>query len=702
MSTISLTGDFGFSAKRLAGLATGTKVDASSASFVQDNWAGDGGGSNPYPFQVVQSPGAIIIGGRIIGEVDQTTDWRIVYDHGNSAGVRIEDSPNATIRDWRISNTWDAVRVSWNSQNFLIEDVWVTNARDDAVENDRLLTGTIRDSLFDGVFGGVSVDPSSSSPVDGHNETVTLDGVLMRLQPSLYLGEMTHESFIKTDSATNGAVTPHLRFINNVIAIEDVNHHSYRSLRDAWSHAVESSGNYYLNLSDTPLPAGYPMPPSGWTVLQGQAARDYWQNARAEWVGRHSDGAPTFSGANFTGTSLGENIVGNALNNMIDAKGGNDTINGGVGADNMFGGVGNDLYYVDNALDKVTEAVGGGSDRVLASISYALAAGQSVEILATTNAAGIGAINLTGNAFNNLIQGNAGVNILNGGGGIDTMVGFGGSDQYSVDVAGDIVTEAAGGGIADRVLASVSYALGAGQEIEILTTTNSTGLGAINLSGNAFSQTIQGNAGVNVLNGAGGLDTLVGFGGNDQYYVDVAGDIVIEAVGGGSDRVFASVSYALGAGQEIEILSTTNTAGLGAINLTGNAFNNTVAGNNGNNVINGSLGNDVLWGYSGSDVFVFNTALNAATNHDVITDFNVAADTIHLENAIFTLLTASGTLAAGLFGVFGAQDASDVILYDQANGNLYYDSNGLVAGGQTLFADVTNGLALTNLDFFVT
>jgi subtilisin-like proprotein convertase family protein len=405
---------------------------------------------------------------------------------------------------------------------------------------------------------------------------------------------------------------------------------------------------------------------------------------------------------NAIGGDGNDTLTGNSSNNILRGMRGNDTLNGGAGADDMFGGAGNDIYYVDNALDKVTEAAGGGSDRILASVTYVLAAGQSVETLTTTNTAGLGAINLTGNAFAQIMHGNGGANILNGGGGIDTMVGFGGSDQYYVDVAGDIVTEAVGGG-SDRVFASVSYALAAGQEIEILTTTNAAGLGAINLTGNAFGQTIQGNAGVNVLNGGGGSDTMVGFGGNDQYYVDAAGDIVTEAAGGGSDRVFASASYVLTAGQEVEVFTTTNTAGLGAINLTGNAFNQTMHGNGGANVLNGGAGNDVISGFGGADIFVFNTALNAATNHDTITDFNVAADTIHLENAIFTLLTATGGMAAGLFRdlSLGAQDADDVVIYNRATGDLFYDANGLTAGGQTLFADVTNGLALTAADFFV-
>ena len=47
---------------------------------------------------------------------------------------------------------------------------------------------------------------------------------------------------------------------------------------------------------------------------------------------------------------------------------------------------------------------------------------------------------------------------------------------------------------------------------------------------------------------------MTGGSGNDIYYVDNAGDQVIEAVGGGSDNVYASVDYTLAAGQEVEAL----------------------------------------------------------------------------------------------------------------------------------------------------
>lgn len=409
MATIRLTGNYGYTPYIGKDLAAGTVINASGATWIQDNDARDGQSSD-YPFRIYDAPGVVLDGGKIDGRIDLTTEWRTIYDLGNSAAIRIEESANAVIRGWELQNTWDSIRVSWNSPNFLIEDVRITNGRDDAVENDRLQSGTIRDSLFDGVFAGLSIDPSSSSPVDGHNNTVTMDGVLLRLKSFLYEGKITHASFIKTDSATNGEVTPNLRFVNCVFALEDVNHRSYRSMFDAWSNTTESKNNVFLNLSDTPLPSDYPKPPSGWTILQGQQARDYWAKARADWIDRHDGednssgspsappvvtepggstptvpdvdeptaptaptspttpsvpsgsepGAPTFSGIRFVGGDKGELIIGNTQNNNIDGDGGNDRIYGGAGndtlrgdegADNMWGGAGNDTFFFKRLSD---------------------------------------------------------------------------------------------------------------------------------------------------------------------------------------------------------------------------------------------------------------------------------------------------------------------------------------------------------------
>ncbi|PTE08121.1 calcium-binding protein, partial [Mesorhizobium helmanticense] len=286
--------------------------------------------------------------------------------------------------------------------------------------------------------------------------------------------------------------------------------------------------------------------------------------------------------------------------------------------------------------------------------------------------------------------------------GAHTMVGYGGNDEYYVDHAGDKVVESAGQG-QDRVWTSVSYALAAGSSIEVLGTTNDAGTTAINLNGNTLAQTIQGNAGANVISGGGGADKMSGFGGNDTYYVDNAGDRVIEAAGGGTDMVRTSTTFALSRSSDaqIEILTTTNADSTAAINLTGNDFAQTIQGNAGANVINGLGGADTMRGYGGNDTFVFNTALGSG-NVDRITDFNASQDKIHLENAIFAGLGAGALTAAAFFEGAAAHDSSDHIIYNSSTGALSFDNDGIGGAAQIQFATLSPGLSLTASSFFVT
>jgi Ca2+-binding RTX toxin-like protein len=111
-------------------------------------------------------------------------------------------------------------------------------------------------------------------------------------------------------------------------------------------------------------------------------------------------------------------------------------------------------------------------------------------------------------------------------------------------------------------------------------------------------------------------------------------DAVTEAVGGGTDTVLASVSYALSAGTEIEFLRANSNAGLtltgnelshtivggaGADTLIGGAGNDTLNGGAGADTPIGGAGNDTLNGGAGNDVFQFGAA---GFGHDIITDFS--------------------------------------------------------------------------------
>lgn len=310
---------------------------------------------------------------------------------------------------------------------------------------------------------------------------------------------------------------------------------------------------------------------------------------------------------------------------------------------------------------------------------------------------GLGNDILNGGAGSDRLFGEAGNDLLNGGTGNDRMFGGLGNDTYVVDSLADFINDTGG---TDLIQTSVNYSLVNLAAIENLAASNAAATTNLTLWGNASANQITGNAGNNSIDGRAGNDTMTGLGGNDTYFVDAAGDVIVDSAG--IDTVRASVSYTLGAGVAVEVL-TAASASL-AINLTGNELAQRVIGSNAVNVINGGAGNDTLTGYGGNDFFVFNTALNSSTNVDTITDFNPIADTIRLENTGAGLFNALGlgTLSASRFVVgTAALDTADRIIYNKATGALFYDADGSGAGAAIQFAVIQNKAALTAADFVV-
>jgi serralysin len=405
-----------------------------------------------------------------------------------------------------------------------------------------------------------------------------------------------------------------------------------------------------------------------------------------------------FENLTLTG-SAAINATGNAIGNTIGGNSGNNTLDGGLGADKMSGGGGNDIYVVDDAGDQAIETAGAGTDTVQSSVSFTL--GANVENLTLTGSA---AINGTGNTLANVINGNSGDNILNGGAGADIMTGGAGKDTYVVDNAGDSIVETAGAD-SDTVTASVSYTLTAGAAIETLRTTSDNGTGAINLTGNALAQEIIGNAGANALkDGAGAGDVLRGLDGNDNYLIYSAATTIVEgSTQGAMDRALVNADYTLASGVFVEWLATTRGAGTSSFDLTGNEIAQQVVGNAGANRIDGKGGGDTLTGLAGKDMFVFSSALGL-DNVDTITDFSTVDDRIELENGVFTVLTATGVLAASAFranttGLSG--DADDRVIYESDTGKLFYDADGTGVTAGIHFATLTVGLNLSYADFVV-
>jgi serralysin len=225
----------------------------------------------------------------------------------------------------------------------------------------------------------------------------------------------------------------------------------------------------------------------------------------------------------------------------------------------------------------------------------------------------------------------------------------------------------------------------------------------MDLTGNEYANSIYGNAAGNTLIGGGGADMLVGGAGNDVYRVEEAGDVVVEAVGGGADSVYAVTSYALAAGSEVELLSAIDPGSAAAMDLTGNEFANRLYGNAGVNILDGKGGSDLLTGGAGADFFAFTTTLGAG-NVDIVADFVAGTDKIQLGGAAGQpfLSLATGALRSGTLVIgTAALDADDYLLYNSGTGALLYDADGSGGGAAVQFATLSTGLTLTVADFIV-
>ena len=245
-----------------------------------------------------------------------------------------------------------------------------------------------------------------------------------------------------------------------------------------------------------------------------------------------------------------------------------------------------------------------------------------------------------------------------------------------------------------------------------------SGIGDFTGTGNARDNHLTGWDGNDVLDGKGGVDILEGLGGDDTYYVDNAGDQIIDT--GGNDTIYSSISWTMG--HQHETLIYTGTAG--AV-LTGNDENNTIVGGAGNDVIDGYYGTDIYKGGLGDDTYYVNnptqTIIETGGNDTVIVDrsYVLAAG---LENLTMTGSAATGNLTGNaavntLIGNSGANildgkaggdsmtggDGDDLYIVDNIGDSVVELDTGISLGGldkvKTTLASYTLGTGVEDLAY---
>ncbi|WP_340588073.1 calcium-binding protein [Erythrobacter alti] len=348
-------------------------------------------------------------------------------------------------------------------------------------------------------------------------------------------------------------------------------------------------------------------------------------------------------------------VTGNDLDNRLGGNSQNNVIDGGLGADSMGGGAGDDVFYVDNAEDTVTEKPGEGTDTIYASASFELAreyttrcvtcaslkyitvAPADIEFLILTGSAHLRG---TGNEIANTIIGNAGNNVLKGAEGDDTLDGGDGEDiaafsglrsEYTITLLVGGNVEVSGPDGTDLLInierlkfsdMTIDAPVGFHQ---VGTQNDDTLVGADSvvdlLYGLEGSDRLEGLSGNDTLDGGAGDDEMYGGTGDDTYYVDSWGDAVVELAGEGFDRIYASFNikaYSLRYAN-IESFALTGAAsdlvGNNGVNelianaafrsrLDGKGGDDTLIGGAAGDRLDGGLGADDMRGGAGDDFYV--------------------------------------------------------------------------------------------------
>lgn len=245
------------------------------------------------------------------------------------------------------------------------------------------------------------------------------------------------------------------------------------------------------------------------------------------------------------------------------------------------------------------------------------------------------------------------------------------------------------------------------------------GMGNDTLKGGLGDDHLLGGEGNDRLYSTDGNDVLEGGAGNDTYYLSATSGWtqILEWSGEGIDTLYSSID--VGASEEIERIILTGSGdiagGGGSLDnsITGNVGNNYLWGGEGKDILSGGegfdrldgwLGSDTLTGGLGRDWFEFNT-LETSLERDYIQDFTPGTDALTFNSSVFSALSGlpfASTLPVGYF-TYGtkATTADHHLIYNTANGALYYDMDGAGGQAQVVIAQLTTKPLLSATDILI-
>jgi len=462
--------------------------------------------------------------------------------------------------------------------------------------------------------------------------------------------------------------------------------------------------------------------------------------------------------------TLDNDIQGGDGDDSITAGKGNDTIIGGKGKDTIIGGAGNNDIDSGDGDDKIEVSLGKnkikagkGNDQVKGgNESDDIDGGEDNDNIEAgsgndTVVGGAGNDTLTGNEGDDSIEGGEGTNIVTGGAGRDSFIYRTSRQQIQTVAEADFITDFnAAEDVFELSTAAFSNLTASSLSLRVITATSVVGsIGSANVLDFTQDTTVTSIATLQARFAQLGGDPEVPI--FCQFIDATTGRAVVVFAVGGRFEILASFSASIRlgvsnfvftgspltipvgtAGDDLVDFTTSpapvNYDGLaGNDKIVGSNFNDTLKGGDGNDTITGGLGLDVITGGTGADLFVYRTTKEGG---DKISDFKPGTDKLEFSASEFGNLTKanfdgvsapSPDITGKEFVIFtdgtyasletaqakavGNSTTAGFFAFTNASNEtvLYFDSNGTIAGGSTLIANLGTGASnLGTADFVFT
>ncbi len=250
-----------------------------------------------YPIQLRDMQDPAISGFAVIGVQSNELPWRVVKEMWDGDALHVKGcNGHVRVSDVYWENVEDGFGPDVGPSEWTLERAWMKDIRDDAVENDQLIDGTISDCLIDGCF--VFLSQRASASVQTKTKTIIHD-CIVRVSSQAHDGDEGREwrdrnikvgedgigrapgMIFKWDDGAGTVEVKNCVFMMDAISVNGVNDMLFPP-------------GVYENVSLIWLgPGGYPGKiPKGVSVTTDP---DLWERSKQDWIERQSENHPGFS-----------------------------------------------------------------------------------------------------------------------------------------------------------------------------------------------------------------------------------------------------------------------------------------------------------------------------------------------------------------------------------------------------------------------